>query len=42
MPREAPDSMSIAPFFSSARKCCSAAFTERKPMRSAISARVGG
>src|SRR3954468_22369117 len=32
----------MAPFFSSARRCCSAALTERKPMRSAISARVGG
>ena len=42
MPREAPEEISIAPFFSSARRCCSAAFTERKPMRSAISARVGG
>src|SRR5688572_19101796 len=42
MPRDAPDSMLIAPFFSSARKCCSAAFTERNPIRSAISARVGG
>src|SRR5918995_2074470 len=42
MPREAPDSILIAPFFSSARKCCSAALTERNPIRSAISARVGG
>src|SRR5688572_176106 len=42
MPREAPEEMSMAPFRSRARRCCSAALTERKPMRSAISARVGG
>src|SRR4051794_8666890 len=42
MPREAPERISMAPFFSSARRCCSAALTERKPIRSAISARVGG
>src|SRR6185436_2245692 len=42
MPREEPAEISIAPFFSSARRCCSAAFTERKPIFSAISARVGG
>src|SRR3954469_1798282 len=42
MPREEPAEISMAPFFSSARRCCSAALTERKPMRSAISARVGG
>src|SRR5712691_6169762 len=42
MPREAPEEISIAPFFSRARRCCSAALTERKPIRAAISARVGG
>src|SRR5688572_19978487 len=42
MPREEPAEISIAPFFSSARRCCSAALTDLNPMRSAISARVGG
>src|SRR5688572_27657931 len=42
MPREEPAVISIAPFFSSARRCCSAALTDLNPMRSAISARVGG
>src|SRR5262245_8396486 len=42
MPREEPAEISMAPFFSSARRCCSAALTDLKPMRSAISARVGG
>ena len=42
IPREAPESIFIKPFFSIALRCCSAAFGDLKPNFLAISALVGG
>jgi glycine/D-amino acid oxidase-like deaminating enzyme len=42
MPREVPATSSIRPLRASACRCCSAAFSERKPNARAISSRVGG
>ena len=42
IPLEVPAMISIIPFFANAFKCSSAAFADRKPNSSAMSARVGG
>ena len=42
MPRDAPATSSMTPFFASALRCSSAALADLKPSSRAMSARVGG